>query len=153
MLKYSSQYEGEDFDETIKWVKSQKEFATSKIVESSPEIKIDLDTLTTEQGTFTIYYYTNSYNDSSVDPINLDVIFLNDGSILQRYEYLENYVQRIKQNEEWTPWMFVKNFIIADENDNVSVNTDTLVLRSIETPVSEFFKDDEPEPPETNPLG
>ena len=43
MLKYLSQYEGEDFDKTIEWVKSQREFSTSHILESSPTAKVDLN--------------------------------------------------------------------------------------------------------------
>ena len=146
MLKFPSQYEGEDFDETIAWVKSQKEFATTQILESSPTEKVDLNTVTFQQGTFTIHFYTNSHDDSSTTPINLEVIFLNEGDVLQRYNYLGNYVQRIKTGEGWSPWVVVKNFVIANENDSVSVNSDTMVLRSITTPVSEFFKEE----PKTN---
>ena len=75
MLKYLSQYEGEDFDKTIEWVKSQREFSTSHILESSPTAKVDLNDVSFQQGTFTIHYYTNSYDDLSANPINLDVIF------------------------------------------------------------------------------
>lgn len=141
MLKYLSKYEGEDFDKTIEWVKSREEFGTSHILDSSPTVKINLDTVITQQGTFTIHYYTNSYDDASTNPINLDVIFLNEGDILQRYSYLGNVVQRFKQNGSWTSWAFVKNFVSVGEADQVSVNTDTLVLRSMTTPVSEYFKD------------
>lgn len=143
MLKFPSQYEGEDFDEAIAWVKAQKDFGTTQILESSPTAKIDLNTVTNQQGTFIIHYYTNSHDDSSTNPINLDVIFLNEGDIVQRYQYLGNYVQRIKQGESWSSWAFVKNFVSAKEDDQVSVNVDTLILRSIETPVSEFFKEDD----------
>lgn len=143
MLKYLSQYEGEDFDKTIEWVKSQREFSTSHILESSPTVKVDLNDVSFQQGTFTIHYYTNSYDDSSANPINLDVIFLNDGDILQRYDYFGNTVQRFKQGEVWSQWAFVKNFISVNEDDPVSVSADTLVLRSLATPVSEYFKESE----------
>ena len=141
MLKYLSQYEGEDFDKTIEWVKSQREFSTSHILESSPTAKVDLNDVSFQQGTFTIHYYTNSYDDSSANPINLDVIFLNDGDILQRYDYFGNTVQRFKQGGVWGQWAFVKNFISVNEGDPVSVSADTLVLRSLTTPVSEYFKE------------
>lgn len=141
MLKYLSQYEGEDFDKTIEWVKSQREFSTSHILESSPTAKVDLNDVSFQQGTFTIHYYTNSYDDSSANPINLDVIFLNDGDILQRYDYFGNTVQRFKQGGIWGQWAFVKNFISVNEGDPVSVSADTLVLRSLTTPVSEYFKE------------
>lgn len=141
MLKYLSQYEGEDFDKTIEWVKSQREFSTSHILESSPTAKVDLNDVSFQQGTFTIHYYTNSYDDSSANPINLDVIFLNDGGILQRYDYFGNTVQRFKQGGIWGQWAFVKNFISVNEGDPVSVSADTLVLRSLTTPVSEYFKE------------
>lgn len=143
MLKYLSQYEGEDFDKTIEWVKSQREFSTSHILESSPTAKVDLNDVSFQQGTFTIHYYTNSYDDSSANPINLDVIFLNDGDILQRYDYFGNTVQRFKQGGVWGQWAFVKNFISVNEGDPVSVSADTLVLRSLTTPVSEYFKESE----------
>lgn len=143
MLKYLSQYEGEDFDKTIEWVKSQREFSTSHILESSPTVKVDLNDVSFQQGTFTIHYYTNSYDDSSANPINLDVIFLNDGDILQRYDYFGNIVQRFKQGGVWGQWAFVKNFISVNEGDPVSVSADTLVLRSLTTPVSEYFKESE----------
>lgn len=143
MLKYLSQYEGEDFDKTIEWVKSQREFSTSHILESSPTAKVDLNDVSFQQGTFTIHYYTNSYDDSSANPINLDVIFLNDGDILQRYDYFGNTVQRFKQGGVWGQWAFVKNFISVNEGDSVSVSADTLVLRSLTTPVSEYFKESE----------
>jgi len=143
MLKYLSQYEGEDFDKTIEWVKSQREFGTSHILESSPTAKVDLNDVSFQQGTFTIHYYTNSYDDSSANPINLDVIFLNDGDILQRYDYFGNTVQRFKQGGVWGQWAFVKNFISVNEGDPVSVSADTLVLRSLTTPVSEYFKESE----------
>lgn len=143
MLKYLSQYEGEDFDKTIEWVKSQREFSTSHILESSPTAKVDLNDVSFQQGTFTIHYYTNSYDDSSANPINLDVIFLNDGGILQRYDYFGNTVQRFKQGGVWGQWAFVKNFISVNEGDPVSVSADTLVLRSLTTPVSEYFKESE----------
>lgn len=143
MLKYLSQYEGEDFDKTIEWVKSQREFSTSHILESSPTAKVDLNDVSFQQGTFTIHYYTNSYDDSSANPINLDVIFLNDGDILQRYDYFGNTVQRFKQGGIWGQWAFVKNFISVNEGDPVSVSADTLVLRSLTTPVSEYFKESE----------
>lgn len=143
MLKYLSQYEGEDFDKTIEWVKSQREFSTSHILESSPTAKVDLNDVSFQQGTFTIHYYTNSYDDSSANPINLDVIFLNDGDILQRYDYFGNTVQRFKQGGVWGQWAFVKNFISVNEGDPVSVSADTLVLRSLATPVSEYFKESE----------
>ena len=141
MLKYLSQYEGEDFDKTIEWVKSQREFSTSHILESSPTAKVDLNDVSFQQGTFTIHYYTNSYDDSSANPINLDVIFLNDGDVLQRYDYFGNTVQRFKQGGIWGQWAFVKNFISVNEGDPVSVSADTLVLRSLTTPVSEYFKE------------
>ena len=141
MLKYLSQYEGEDFDKTIEWVKSQREFSTSHILESSPTAKVDLNDVSFQQGTFTIHYYTNSYDDSSANPINLDVIFLNDGDILQRYDYFGNTVQRFKQGGVWGQWAFVKNFISVNEGDPVSVSADTLVLRILTTPVSEYFKE------------
>ena len=141
MLKYLSQYEGEDFDKTIEWVKSQREFSTSHILESSPTAKVDLNDISFQQGTFTIHYYTNSYDDSSANPINLDVIFLNDGDVLQRYDYFGNTVQRFKQGGIWGQWAFVKNFISVNEGDPVSVSADTLVLRSLTTPVSEYFKE------------
>lgn len=143
MLKYLSQYEGEDFDKTIEWVKSQREFSTSHILESSPTAKVDLNDVSFQQGTFTIHYYTNSYDDSFANPINLDVIFLNDGDILQRYDYFGNTVQRFKQGGVWGQWAFVKNFISVNEGDPVSVSADTLVLRSLTTPVSEYFKESE----------
>lgn len=143
MLKYLSQYEGEDFDKTIEWVKSQREFSTSHILESSPTAKVDLNDVSFQQGMFTIHYYTNSYDDSSANPINLDVIFLNDGDILQRYDYFGNTVQRFKQGGVWGQWAFVKNFISVNEGDPVSVSADTLVLRSLTTPVSEYFKESE----------
>ena len=143
MLKYLSQYEGEDFDKTIEWVKSQREFSTSHILDSSPTAKVDLNDVSFQQGTFTIHYYTNSYDDSSANPINLDVIFLNDGDILQRYDYFGNTVQRFKQGGVWGQWAFVKNFISVNEGDPVSVSADTLVLRSLTTPVSEYFKESE----------
>ena len=143
MLKYLSQYEGEDFDKTIEWVKSQREFSTSHILESSPTAKVDLNDVSFQQGTFTIHYYTNSYDDSSANPINLDVIFLNDGDILQRYDNFGNTVQRFKQGGIWGQWAFVKNFISVNEGDSVSVSADTLVLRSLTTPVSEYFKESE----------
>ena len=143
MLKYLSQYEGEDFDKTIEWVKSQREFSTSHILVSSPTAKVDLNDVSFQQGTFTIHYYTNSYDDSSANPINLDVIFLNDGDILQRYDYFGDTVQRFKQGGIWGQWAFVKNFISVNEGDPVSVSADTLVLRSLTTPVSEYFKESE----------
>ena len=143
MLKYLSQYEGEDFDKTIEWVKSQREFSTSHILESSPTAKVDLNDVSFQQGTFTIHYYTNSYDDSSANPTTMDVIFLNDGDILQRYDYFGNTVQRFKQGGVWGQWAFVKNFISVNEGDPVSVSADTVVLRSLTTPVSEYFKESE----------
>ena len=144
MAKYFSVYTGEDIDDAVTWVKNHQRVSTAKILESSFENKIDLNTLRDEEGRFTIAYYYHSKDDTSTKTINLDVIFVNDDLVIQRYELNGLVAQRsyYRAARAWTVWNFVKTFILADENEDIEVGTDTLVFRNINTPAEDYYQGD-----------
>lgn len=147
MVPFYSKFEGNDFDKAIEWVLQQMENSTTQTLESSPDNKIDLNTLTYQQGTYIIQYFDEGYEGTSAstdNPIELKVIVLDDNTVIQRYEVGGNTVQRIydKSTDTWTEWKPVQSFVVAEESESVSVGVDTIVLRKIESPVENYFQND-----------
>ena len=140
MGAFYSNYEGEDIDEAVEWVKSYKNTSPSKIIESTFENKVDLNTLL-EEGKFTIAYYIHSKDDDSTKTIELEVIKVNRNLTIQRYDLNGLTAQRSYYHESsrWSTWNFVKSFIVADENEEINVGSDTLVFRVVKSRVEDFY--------------
>lgn len=140
MGAFYSDYEGEDIDEAVEWVKSYKNTSPSKIIESTFENKVDLNTLL-EEGKFTIAYYIHSKDDDSTKTIELEVIKVNRNLTIQRYDLNGLTAQRSYYHESsrWSTWNFVKSFIVADENEEINVGSDTLVFRVVKSRLEEFY--------------
>ena len=87
MAKYYSEHSGVQIDEAVKIVLTEKELGTNKILDSSAEKPVDLNTLITEEGKYTIYYFSGAAEGTeSGKPIEIQVFKYPDGSPGQRYE-------------------------------------------------------------------
>lgn len=139
--KFISKYKGNDFDKAIEYILREHDLSVFKTLECSISNKIDLDTLNYEEGVFTIQYFINSFDDNDDSPIILNVVFLDDKHVLQRYNLNGTDVQRVydSENLQWSDWLFVKSFLKVSENEEVQVPKDTIIFREINTDVDQYF--------------
>lgn len=141
-IPYYAKHSGDELDKVIEYVLKLMDSSTSDIIDSDPVNKIDLNTVIEKQGTFTIEYYTNSYDDTQERPIDLRVAFIGNTMIVQRYEFNAVTVQRTYtvETEEWSEWAPVKSFVVADETEEIHVDADTLVFRGVAS-ADKFFEE------------
>ena len=140
-IKFISKYKGPDFDKAIEYILREHNLSVFKTLECSIDNKIDLNTLNYEEGVFTAQYFTNSCDDNDDSAVILTVVFLDDTTVLQRYNLNGTDVQRVydTESEEWSQWLPVKPFLRVSENEEVQVPKDTIIMREITTDVDEFF--------------
>ena len=132
---FQSKYAGTQFDEAIEYFLNQHDLSTIETVVCGPDNKIDLDAYNVEEGIYIINYFYHSADDADTSPIMLFVIFLDDHTVLQRYnlngtDVCRKYSDTTNEYSEWLPMYEV---ITASNDEEVQVPKDTLVLRSIST--------------------
>lgn len=134
MAAYDSAYSGKELDEAITLVFQMKNLGTSKIIENSAGSPVNLKTLIDEEGTYTVYFYTNSYDDTkSGHPINLTVVADSAGNIIQSYD-VDGYTVVRKLNittSQWTDWAQKTPYTKVEQDEELEVGNDTLVFRNI----------------------
>jgi hypothetical protein len=141
-MAYYSTYSGKEIDEAVTWTQNQKQYATSSIIDSSNTTKIDLNTLITTEGTFTIYWYTNGYSDADgKTPINIKINLVGNTKVIQTYVVSGDTVQReyTVSTKTWTSWKKVNTFVELGQSESISVNTDTIAFRKLTNSADKFF--------------
>lgn len=140
-IKFISKYKGADFDKAIEYILREHNLSVFRTLECSIDNKIDLNTINYEEGVFTARYFTNSCDDNDDSAVIMTVVFLDDTTVLQRYNLNGTDVQRIydTESEEWTQWLPVKPFLRVSENEEVTVPKDTIIFREITTDVDQYF--------------
>lgn len=140
--KYFMGYPGQDLDVALDWVFEQMNLGGGNILASNEENPIDLNILYETEGTFRIFFYENSYDDTkSSNPIEITVVADSTGDIIQRYD-INGYTVERKMDittKEWTVWTPKTEYIELGENDTVRVQKDTMIFRKIDN-VQAFFK-------------
>lgn len=134
MAAYDSAYTGKEHDEAISLIFQMKELGTSKILKSTANEPINLKTLIDNEGIFTIYFYTNSYDDTkSGHPINLSVVNDSSGNVIQSYD-TDGYTVMRSLNittSQWTDWVQKTPYTKVEQDESITVGNDTLIFRNI----------------------
>lgn len=134
---YLSKYSGENIDEGIEAALNARSTIGHVIIPTTPEKKVDLDSLLNPK-VYRIAYYTNGYNDESTSrPIDLNVRYISDNIIEQSYYDGEQKVVRTYdvQDKAFGLWQVDSKedgIIVSSINDTVEVGKQTLVLRYTE---------------------
>lgn len=130
--KYFSKFEGKEIDHSVDYTQSLENGSTFKIVGTSVDLKVDLNTLT-KPGIYIVHYYENSKDDTKSSlPIKLTVFYIDENTVGQKYELNSRTVSRTcdKQTSTWTEWEFTSiNTLFVEGNTKVSVSDNTLIFR------------------------
>lgn len=137
---YNSKFSGAQIDEAVEKVLFGTGVENGLIVlECSESSKINLNDVTALK-TYSIAYYTNSYDDNSnLSPIILTVTKVDDGILEQRYPIGDISVHRFfnSASATFSDWEICENMasnlISVYGNTKVTVKQPTLVLRKVNT--------------------
>lgn len=134
MAKYISKFSGRQVDEAVEIVRKQQELGTDKILDSTADKPVDLNTMLFEEGKYTIYYFTGADEGStSGKPIEVEVFKYKDGAPGQRYEKNGTTVERKYDTETstWGDWVPVTDFSTVTGDEVLQVSKDTIVYREV----------------------
>lgn len=136
--KFVSRFSGAQHDEAIQKIL----FGTGVeyghiILECTEATKINLNDVMSPN-TYSIAYYTNSYDDTStVTPIVLYVTKIDDGTLEQRYRYGNDQVYRTYTiaSDSWSDWDICEatssNLISVENDEQIEVSQPTLLFRKM----------------------
>lgn len=133
MAKYKSKYSGKIIDHAVERVLMDEE--TDKIVDSSPDTPVDLDSISTNEGSYTIYHFTDDNGEtvSLETPIKMEVFKCADGGTGQRYD--KNGITMERKLDvstgEWSEWKPKSDVIKVEGNEPVQVEKETMVFRIV----------------------
>ena len=138
--KYMSKYSGSEIDSAIGYALSLKENNVTQEITSTPENKVNLDTVATP-GNYIVQYFSGGYDDSVTYkyPVTIQVAELSDGMLEQSYEYNgRKYARKYNPGtKEFGNWFVDSDVISAEEDEEVTVDSPTLILRKKKDEISQ----------------